>query len=129
MPELGQSRIAGLGTTGGKDDFRGIRPHQGSHLLAGLVDCPAHRLASTIRGRGIIKILTQVRQHSLQHLGGQRSRGVIIPVNHGYFCSEAMMLNTLDGTEACTQRCQPCTPTKPRTKDEETSSSSGGGMR
>ena len=73
--------VVGLRPAAGEDDLARLRADGAGDDLARLVDALARAPAAPVQARRIAAVLTQVRQHRLEHLGAQRARRGVIEVD------------------------------------------------
>src|SRR5580704_14532649 len=74
-------KIVGLGAAAGENDFRSATTQQRRYGLAGVFDGSPRLLPMMMDGGSIAELLSEIRTHRLEHVGQQRSRGVIVEVN------------------------------------------------
>ena len=74
-------KIVGLGAAAGENDFRSATTKQRRYGLAGVFDGSPRLLPMMMDGGSIAELLSEIRTHRLEHVGQQRSRGVIVEVN------------------------------------------------
>ena len=73
--------VVGLGPAAGEDDLPRLRVDGAGDDLAGLVDALARPPAAPVQARRVAPVLTQIRQHGLEHLGAQRARRGVVEVD------------------------------------------------
>ena len=76
-----QRQVVALGAAAGEDDLRRTAVQQLGNLLARLLDRGARLLSLLMNGRGIAKLLEEVRPHRLKHLRQKRRGRVIVEID------------------------------------------------
>ena len=73
--------VVGLRPAAGEDDLPRLRVDGAGDDLPCLVDALARTPAAPMQARRIAPVLTQIRQHGLEHLGAQRARRGVVEVD------------------------------------------------
>ena len=79
--------VVRLGTAAGEDDLGRRAAEEPGEPGAGAGDGLSRRRPRPVRARGVAVVLREVRQHRLEHLGGDGRAGVVVQVDHNRDCT------------------------------------------